>query len=65
MLYYSLVIHLRYERDTRMLDRSRKKKVYSKKIKRLRRGIVITVVAACLIPTCICVILSVRYDRSS
>ena len=46
-----------------MLDRSRKKKVYSKKIKRLRRGIVITVVAACLIPTCICVILSVRYDR--
>ena len=46
-----------------MLDRSRKNKGYSKKIKRLRRGIVITVVAACIIPTCICVILSVRYDR--
>ncbi|WP_026514150.1 polysaccharide deacetylase family protein [Butyrivibrio sp. LB2008] len=46
-----------------MLDGNRKKKTYSKKIKRLRRGIVITVVAACLIPTCICIILSVRYDR--
>ena len=38
-------------------------KQYSKRIRRLRRLIITTVAAACLIPTCICVILSVRYDR--
>ncbi|MBP3208923.1 MAG: hypothetical protein J6M64_03295, partial [Oscillospiraceae bacterium] len=38
-------------------------KQYSKRIRYLRRLIVTTVVAACLIPTCICVILAIRYDR--
>ena len=38
-------------------------KQYSKRIRYLRRLIVTTVAAACLIPTCICVILAVRYDR--
>ena len=41
----------------------KQKKVYSKKIQKLRRAIVFTVDAACLIPTCICLILAVRYDR--
>ena len=41
----------------------RNKKVYSKKIIRLRRAILALVAAACLIPTCFCVILSIRYDR--
>ncbi len=36
---------------------------YSKRIRYLRRLILTTVAAACLIPTCICIILSVRYDR--
>ena len=39
------------------------KKEYSKRIQRLRRLIVGVVIASCLIPTCICVILAVRYDR--
>ena len=38
-------------------------KHYSKRIRYLRRLIVTTVVAACLIPTCICLIMAVRYDR--
>ncbi len=38
-------------------------KQYSKRIQKLRRLIVTTVAAACLIPTCICVIMAVRYDR--
>ena len=38
-------------------------KQYSKRIRHLRRLIITTVAAACLIPTCICVILAVRYDR--
>ena len=38
-------------------------KQYSKRIRYLRRLIATTVAAACLIPTCICVILAVRYDR--
>ena len=38
-------------------------KQYSKRIRYLRRLIITTVAAACLIPTCICVILAVRYDR--
>ena len=38
-------------------------KQYSKRIRYLRRLIITTVVAACLIPTCICVILAIRYDR--
>ena len=38
-------------------------KQYSKRIRYLRRLILITVAAACLIPTCICVILAIRYDR--
>ncbi len=39
------------------------KKQYSKRIRNLRRLILTTVAAACLIPTCICVILAIRYDR--
>lgn len=39
------------------------RKEYSKRIRYLRRLILATVAAACLIPTCICVILAVRYDR--
>ena len=43
---------------------NRKEKVqYSKRIRYLRRLILTTVAAACLIPICICVILAVRYDR--
>ncbi len=38
-------------------------KQYSKRIRYLRRLIITTVAAACLIPTCICVILAIRYDR--
>ena len=38
---------------------------YSKRVRYLRRLILTSVAAACLIPTCICVILSVRYDRLS
>ncbi len=40
-------------------------KQYSKRIRYLRRLILTTVAAACLIPTCICVILAIRYDRLS
>ena len=36
---------------------------YSSRIRRLRRLILTTVAASCLIPTCICVILAVRFDR--
>ncbi len=43
-------------------DRKQKVK-YSKRIRYLRRLILTTVIAACLIPTFICIILSVRYDR--
>ena len=39
------------------------RKVYSKRITRLRRLIVGTVAAACLVPICICIILAIRYDR--
>ena len=42
---------------------SRSGKVYSKRVQRLRRLIVATVIASCLIPTCICIILSIKYDR--
>ena len=35
---------------------------YSKRVQRLRKIIIGTVIASCLIPTCICVILAVRYD---
>ena len=42
---------------------SKSKKGYSKRIQRLRRLIVATVAASCLVPTCICVILAVRFDR--
>ena len=38
-------------------------KKYSKRIQYLRRLILITVAAACLIPTCFCIVLSIRYDR--
>ncbi len=44
-------------------DKKKPKKEYSRRIKNLRRLIVTTVFASCLIPTCICVILAVRYDR--
>lgn len=40
-------------------------KQYSKRIQRLRQLIIMAVVASCLIPTCICVILAVRFDRLS
>ncbi len=39
------------------------KKEYSSRIKKLRRLIVATVVLACLIPTSICLVMSVRFDR--
>ena len=47
------------------LDKSGKKtkKVYSRRIRNLRRLILAVVAASCLIPTCICVILAIRYDR--
>lgn len=38
-------------------------KTYSKRITYLRRMILGTVAAACLIPICICIILAIRYDR--
>ncbi|WP_024865388.1 polysaccharide deacetylase family protein [Butyrivibrio sp. FCS014] len=41
----------------------KERKEYSSRIRRLRRLILTTVAASCLIPTCICVILAVRYDR--
>ncbi len=44
-------------------DKKKEKVTYSKRIRYLRRLILATVAAACLIPTCICVILAVRYDR--
>jgi len=42
---------------------SKPKKKYSKRIQNLRRMILISVAAACLIPTCFCVILAIRFDR--
>ncbi|WP_026653224.1 polysaccharide deacetylase family protein [Butyrivibrio proteoclasticus] len=42
-----------------------KKKTYSKRIARLRKLIVGAVIASCLIPTCICVILAIKCDRLS
>ena len=39
------------------------RKTYSRRITYLRRLIVGTVAAACLIPICICIILAIRYDR--
>ncbi|WP_029231507.1 polysaccharide deacetylase family protein [Butyrivibrio sp. VCB2006] len=44
-------------------ETSKKGKVYSKRIQCLRRLIVATVAASCLIPTCICIILAIKYDR--
>ncbi|MCR5556212.1 MAG: polysaccharide deacetylase [Butyrivibrio sp.] len=44
-------------------DDKKSKKVYSKKITYLRRLIVGSVAASCLIPLCICIILAIRYDR--
>ena len=44
-------------------DDKKSRKVYSKKITYLRRLIVGTVAASCLIPLCICIILAIRYDR--
>ncbi len=46
-------------------DKTKRGQQYSKRIRYLRRLILTTVAAACLIPTCICVILAVRYDRLS
>ncbi len=36
---------------------------YSRRIRYLRRLILGTVAAACLIPTCICIIMAIRFDR--
>ena len=44
-------------------DKKKEKVQYSKRIRYLRRLILTSVAAACLIPVCICVILAVRYDR--
>ncbi len=46
-------------------DRSvkKEKRQYSRRIRYLRRLILTTVAAACLIPTCICIILAIKYDR--
>ena len=44
-------------------DGNNSKKVYSKRVRTLRRLILFAIAASCLIPTCICVILAVRYDR--
>ena len=41
----------------------RKKKEYSGRVKNLRRLIVAAVVLSCVIPTCICLLLSIRFDR--
>ncbi|MBE5826513.1 MAG: polysaccharide deacetylase [Butyrivibrio sp.] len=41
----------------------KERKEYSSRIRRLRRLILTTVAASCLIPTCICVILAIRFDR--
>jgi peptidoglycan/xylan/chitin deacetylase (PgdA/CDA1 family) len=46
-------------------DNNKEKAPYSKRIRYLRRLILTSVAAACLIPICICVILAVRYDRLS
>jgi peptidoglycan/xylan/chitin deacetylase (PgdA/CDA1 family) len=43
--------------------RKSEKVLYNRRIRRLRRFILITVAAACLIPTIICIFLSIRYDR--
>ena len=43
--------------------RKSEKVLYNRRIRRLRKFILITVAAACLIPTIICVILSIRFDR--
>jgi peptidoglycan/xylan/chitin deacetylase (PgdA/CDA1 family) len=42
---------------------NKEKVQYSKRIRYLRRLILTSVAAACLIPICICVILAARYDR--
>ena len=44
-------------------DKKKEKVTYSKRIRYLRRLILTSVAAACLIPLCVCVILAVRYDR--
>lgn len=44
-------------------ETNKPKKEYSKRIKNLRRLIVTVVLASCFIPTSICIILAVRYDR--
>ena len=41
----------------------KKKKEYSGRIMRLRRLIIAVVVLSCLIPTCLCLVLSIRFDR--
>ena len=41
----------------------KKKKEYSGRVKKLRRLIVAAVVLSCLIPTSICLVLAVRFDR--
>ncbi len=41
----------------------KEKEPYSKRIRYLRRLILTSVAAACLIPICICIILAIRYDR--
>ncbi len=38
-------------------------KVYSRRVQKLRRIIVGAVIASCLIPTCFCIVLAIRYDR--
>ncbi|RKM55539.1 polysaccharide deacetylase [Butyrivibrio sp. X503] len=43
--------------------RKSEKVLYNRRIRRLRKFILITVAAACLIPTLICIILSIRFDR--
>ncbi len=63
MLYYTLVIYNYRKRFLFVMGLDKPKKVYSKRIRNLRRMILITVAAACLVPTCICVILAIRYDR--
>ncbi|RKM62876.1 polysaccharide deacetylase [Butyrivibrio sp. XB500-5] len=43
--------------------RKSEKVLYNRRIRRFRKFILITVAAACLIPTLICIILSIRFDR--
>ena len=43
--------------------RKSEKVLYNRRVRRLRKFILITVAAACLIPTIICIILSIRFDR--